>query len=144
MCKYFRCEHLRGVRFTGIGISEWCGRLDCPGEGRPPLFQPRLNAGIIIFLKVCRNLTFRNLTPGQFLIRALAEARNPPTSIFRRYNSVGQYWTPRPQRASPALFSPQREFHRRSAMNKFSFVCALAILPAFSQTNTVVGAGYSA
>ena len=29
-------------------------------------------------------------------------------------------------------------------MNKFSVVCALAILPAFAQTNTVVGAGYSA
>ena len=29
-------------------------------------------------------------------------------------------------------------------MNKFSIVCALATLPAFAQTNTVVGAGYSA
>jgi uncharacterized protein (TIGR03437 family) len=29
-------------------------------------------------------------------------------------------------------------------MNKLSIVCALVILPAFAQTNTVVGAGYSA
>ena len=29
-------------------------------------------------------------------------------------------------------------------MNKLSIICALAILPAFAQTNTVVGAGYSA
>src|SRR5215467_307372 len=30
------------------------------------------------------------------------------------------------------------------AMNKFSVIWALGLLPAFAQTNTIVGAGYSA